>query len=191
MGYHTFDAGMADRLEDAATRYRYLSEEELLAAVGTPGTLLEVGSGTGFYTDSLAARAGRVVAADVQPAMHARYRENGVPDNVALVLADAGGLPLRTGSVDAAVTTMTHHEIGPPGAAELARVVRPGGRIVVADWSAAGPGEAGPPVAERFDAAAVSGHLRDAGLAVERGADRRETLLVVARLPAGAGSARR
>lgn len=33
MGFHTFDAAKADRLEDAAERYRYLSREELLDAL--------------------------------------------------------------------------------------------------------------------------------------------------------------
>jgi ubiquinone/menaquinone biosynthesis C-methylase UbiE len=185
MGFHTFDASRADRLEDAATRYRYLSEEELLSLVGAgeSETVLDLGSGTGFYTASLARSAGRVLAVDLQAGMHRRHRDGGVAGNVALLVGAAGALPLGAGAVDAAVTTMTYHEVGPSAVEELRRVLVPGGRLVVVDWSAAGAGEAGPPVTERFDAAAVADQLSAGGFRVDRAEDRRETLVVLAHAP--------
>src|SRR6056297_3512960 len=119
MGFHTFDAESADRLEDVS-RYRYLSREELVAALGagadgqvsadgdaTLGRVADLGSGTGFYTDDVAPFADEVRAVDVQSAMHDRYREKGVPENVEFVTADVGDLPFPDGDLDAAVSTMT------------------------------------------------------------------------------------
>lgn len=63
--------------------------------------------------------------------------------------------------------------------AEVARILRAGGRFVVADWSANGDGEAGPPLEERFDADATVRSLRDAGFDIEFRATRPETFLVV------------
>ena len=182
MGHHTFDPARADRLE-RPDRYRHVSVEELLGALALAGgeTVLDVGSGTGFYTDDIAPAAGRVLALDVQPAMHDLYREKGVPDNVAPVTGVADALPFEDGGVDAAVSTMTYHEFATGEAlAELARVLAPGGRLVVADWSGDGPGEAGPPVAERYTPAEVRDHLAGAGLTLRRLEERPETFLFVA-----------
>jgi len=182
-GHHTFPAENADRLEDAATRYRRVSAEELYWALGLPtdGTVLDVGSGTGFYVDDVATHAGRVVGLDVQPAMHGYYREKGVPANVRLVAGSGAEFPLRAASIDAAYTTMTYHELPRKAAlAEFARVLVDGGRLVIADWSADGAGESGPPLDERFTAADATAHLRDAGFSVVHEATRSETFLVVA-----------
>jgi ubiquinone/menaquinone biosynthesis C-methylase UbiE len=182
MGHHTFDAAQADRLE-GTERYRQVSAEELLGALALDGTetVLDVGSGTGFYTDDVAAAADRVLALDVQPAMHAFYREKGVPDTVSPVTAAADTLPVADGAVDAAFSTMTYHEFATPEAlAELARVLAPGGCLVVADWSGDGPGESGPPVAERYTPADVREHLAGSGLALRRLDERPETFLFVA-----------
>ena len=181
-GHHTFPAENADRLEDAVARYRRVSAEELCWALGLPseGTVLDVGSGTGFYVDDVAPRAGRVVGLDVQPAMHAYYREKGVPENVRLVTASGDAFPLAAASVDAAYATMTYHELPRVRTlAELARVLVDGGRVVLADWSADGEGESGPPLDERFTASDAVSHLREAGFSVVHEAVRPETFLVV------------
>ena len=182
MGHHTFDPARADRLE-GNDRYRHVSVEELLGALALADdeTVLDVGSGTGFYTDDIAPAAGRVLAVDVQPAMHRLYREKGVPATVAPVTAAADPLPLADDSIDAAFSTMTYHEFATAGAlTELARVLAPGGRLVVADWSGDGPGEAGPPVAERYTPAEVREHFSGTGLTLRRLDERPETFLFVA-----------
>jgi ubiquinone/menaquinone biosynthesis C-methylase UbiE len=182
MGHHTFDAGDADKLEDAARRYRHLSRDELLGALAptTGDVVADLGSGTGFYTDDIAARVGSVHAVDVQPAMHDYYRTKGVPENVTLVTSSVADLPFARGHLDGAVSTMTYHEFATPAAlAEVARVLVSGGRFVVADWSANGDGEAGPPLAERYDAAHAARLLDDADFTVEHRAERPETFVVV------------
>lgn len=117
-----------------------------------PGTVLDAACGTGRWSQYLAARGHTVVGVDRSPAMldlarpkipGARFEEGRL---------DA--LPLGDACVDNAVCAlaMVHVADLGPGLAELARVVRPGGRVVVSDvhpflvtlgWQAQFPGEQG------------------------------------------------
>lgn len=205
MGFHTFDPESAGKLEDES-RYRYLSREELVAALDLDpdDAVADLGSGTGFFTDDVAPFAGEVRAVDVQAEMHDLYREKGVPANVELVTADIGDLPFGDGELDAAFSTMTFHEFAGDGhgsddghesgdghdsnhddasgaETEVARVLRDGGRFVVADWTANGDGESGPPVSERYDRDEAVALLENAGFEVVRADERPETFFVVAR----------
>ena len=183
MGHHTFDVDRADALEDPG-RFRYCSAEELIAALAASpdAVVADLGSGTGFYTDAVAPHVGTCYAVDVQSAMHDLYREKGLPANVETLTAGVGELPLADDALDAAFSTMTYHEYaGEAALAELARVVRPGGRVVTVDWSRHAAGDAGPPTAERFGVGDAATAFADAGFAVERAATRRETFVCVAR----------
>jgi ubiquinone/menaquinone biosynthesis C-methylase UbiE len=185
MGFHTFDSDRAAALEDAAERYRYCSREELhgLVAPHADMRLADLGSGTGFYTDDLAPHAGTVYAVDVQATMHDHYREKGVPENVELVEADAADFPLTADELDAAVSTMTFHEFADEAALrEVARVLRPGGRLVTVDWDRDGAGEAGPPRDETYGLDDAVSLQTGAGFVVERAERRPETFVTVARL---------
>ncbi|ESS10700.1 MAG: methylase involved in ubiquinone/menaquinone biosynthesis [uncultured archaeon A07HR60] len=183
MGFHTFDPGEADRLNDPTVRYRYLSEEELLSLVdpSPDATVADLGSGTGFYTESVAVSAGDVYAVDVQSQMHDRYHQRGMQSNVTPVTAGIGDLPLQDDELDGAFAVNTYHEFAGDGAMhEVSRVLRPGGRMVIVDWSSRGLGEMGPPTDQRYDLAAACEHLGDAGLQIRRARERRETFVVVA-----------
>jgi ubiquinone/menaquinone biosynthesis C-methylase UbiE len=185
MGFHTFDPERADRLEDDA-RFRFCSREELLALLGAhPGMrLMDLGAGTGFYTRELAPHVGRLLAVDVQPAMLDAF-EADPRAAVDLLVADADTLPVADDALDAVVSTMTFHEFaGPSSLAELARTLRPGGRVVTVDWSGTGDGDAGPPRAERYDLGEAVAQLTDAGFTVERATERVETFVCVARASA-------
>jgi len=183
MGHHTFDPSMADRLEDAARRYRYLSMEELVGALrlSSHDDVADLGSGTGFYTDDVATFAGTVYAVDVQEEMHAHYREKdgGVPENVELVTAEIADLPFGTDALDAAYTTMTYHEFASAEAPEeVRRVLKEGARFVVADWSSEGTGVVGPPTDERYSKKEAVVALEDAGFDVTRADERTETFVL-------------
>ncbi|MFC6722733.1 methyltransferase domain-containing protein [Halobacteriaceae archaeon SHR40] len=181
MGFHTFDPAKIDRLEDPS-RFRFCSREELLGALPTgPATrILEVGSGSGFYTDEVAPFVGQVCGVDLQPAMHGRYAERGVPANVALVTAGADVLPFPDGTFDGSFSTMTFHESASESSLdELARVIDGGGRVVFVDWSRAGRGESGPPVEERYDAESAAAMLSDAGFDIVTARERSETFKLV------------
>lgn len=105
------------------------------ARAGGPPVLLDVPSGGGTLLPRLERQGyvGRVVEADVSEQMLARAaRVRGrVRLDVALLRADAQDLPLADASVDAAVSLNGLHCMPDPAAfvRELARVVRPGGRL--------------------------------------------------------------
>jgi ubiquinone/menaquinone biosynthesis C-methylase UbiE len=182
MGFHTFDPERASKLEDTE-RYRYVSRDELVGYLDGSGDdfVADLGSGTGFYTDDVAPFVRSVYAVDVQEAMHARYREKGVPKNVSLVTADIADLPFEDGELDTAFSTMTFHEFASEDAlAEVARVVRPGGRVVIADWSAEGCGENGPPVEERYDLETAHELIESAEFEIRYRVERPETFVLVA-----------
>jgi SAM-dependent methyltransferase len=179
MGFHTFDPARADQLDDP-TRYAYLSVDELLALFdpGPDDVVADLGSGTGFYTDDIAAAAGEVYAVDIQPEMHDYYRAKGLPPNVVPVTASVASLPISE-PLDAVVSTMTFHEFATPAAmTAVAETLTSGGRVAIADWTKAGSGEAGPPPSERYTAADAATLCRDAGIEVHRAVDRRETFVL-------------
>jgi len=179
MGFHTFDPGRAEELDDP-TRYQYVSVDELLALfdAGPDDVVADLGSGTGFYTDSVAAAVGTVYAVDVQGQLHEFYREKGLPDNVTPVTADVATLPIGE-SLDAVVSTMTFHEFATPAAMDaVVDALGPDGRVGVADWTREGTGEAGPPLSERYSAADAVEFCEAAGIEVDRAEDRRETFVL-------------
>jgi ubiquinone/menaquinone biosynthesis C-methylase UbiE len=94
-------------------------------------TVLDLAGGTGRVAAALASEYDPVVA-DVSAGMLDRARERGL----SAVRADAGGLPLRDGAVDAAVVVDAYHHLPDREAAvrEAARVVAPGGVVVIRDF---------------------------------------------------------
>jgi ubiquinone/menaquinone biosynthesis C-methylase UbiE len=184
MGFHTFDVGRAEDLEDEA-RYRHCSREELhaLVAPNPEMALADLGSGTGFYTDDLAPHVETLYGVDVQPEMHDCYRQKGVPEPVELVTAEVVDLPIGRNELDAAFSTMTFHEFADPASmSELARTLRPGGRLITVDWDRDGAGEDGPPRAETYGVDEAVALQTEAGFGVERARSRRETFVTVGRL---------
>jgi SAM-dependent methyltransferase len=181
-GFHTYPVERADRLEDA-TRYEYLSVDELLSLFGCHGVVADLGSGTGFYTDDVAPHADRVYAIDAQSEMHDLYREKGLPENVAPVTSPIGDLPLEDDALDGAFSTMTYHEFGPAALPELRRVLCPGALLGIADWTREGEGETGPPRDERFALSHARESLDSAGFEVIHADERRETFVVSGRVP--------
>src|SRR5438132_4537923 len=94
-----------------------------------PGDALDAACGTGRHTAHLVERGHRVVGVDWSPEMLARARA-AVP-GARFEEGDLSRLPLEAASVDLAVCALAYDHVpdvaGP--VAELARVVRPGGRV--------------------------------------------------------------
>lgn len=111
---------------------------EMLDLLGTGGSCLEVGCGTGRMLRHLAGRFGTVVGVDASPEMLSRARRDLSREQwpgIELRLGEAEHLPLADSSMDACLAHMVLHHLGDPQLAfvEFARVLRPGGRAVVAD----------------------------------------------------------
>ncbi|HKU59187.1 MAG TPA: class I SAM-dependent methyltransferase [Gaiellaceae bacterium] len=95
---------------------------------------LDVGTGTGALAYALATRVARVVGVDSDPAMVERARID-APANVEFQVADGEHLPFESFSFDLTVTARTLHHTPRPEllVAELARVTKPAGTLLVAD----------------------------------------------------------
>lgn len=106
------------------------------------GDVLEIGSGAGANTAVLARTqpAATITATDIDPAMVAatRRRVARFGDRVTVELADTTAMPFDDHSFDAAFSLlMLHHVLDWETAlGELARVLRPGGRLLGYDLTA-------------------------------------------------------
>jgi SAM-dependent methyltransferase len=182
-----FNPNRFQRLNDPQRLQTQVSEADLARLLALRGDedVLDLGSGTGFYTDRIAAlTTGTVYAVDFQPEMNEHYRERGVPANVRLILGDMTALPvapaapaapepaalppaalppaaLPPASVDVACTIATWHEIGGElDLPALSEILRPGGRLIVIDWGKDPESlESGPPEDLRFTKEEVAGSL--------------------------------
>jgi SAM-dependent methyltransferase len=105
---------------------------------GPGSAVLDVACGPGLVALELAQSAGHVTGLDLTPAMLDKARELerkcGLT-NLSWQLGQADALPYAAGSFDAVVTRFSFHHLLDPSAAlaEMVRVCRAGGRVVVCD----------------------------------------------------------
>lgn len=104
--------------------------------IPTGGVALDVGSGPGNVTASLARAAGPeglALGVDISEPMLARAVGAEAGPNVGFLRADAQQLPLRDETVDAVTSLAVLQLIPNPAAtlAEIVRVLRPGGRVAI------------------------------------------------------------
>lgn len=184
MAPEPYDDERIERLQDPEA-FRYCSGEELRAYLSPSPDwrVADLGSGTGRFTDELAPVADTVYAVDARPGLHAVYRDTGVPDSVEPVTADFSSLPFPDGHLDGTVSLRTYHHGFADALDEVARVLRPGGRLVVLDWSATGAGDREGKLRDHYvDLATAQSALLDAGFAIPVARERHETFLIVGEL---------
>jgi SAM-dependent methyltransferase len=137
----TWDSG---DYTDVADRFVIpVGRAALDAADLAPGTeVLDVAAGSGNPAIPAAQAGARVTALDLAPSLveigRRRAREAGV--EIDWVEGDAEALPYPEAAFDVALSVLgvqfvPRHALA---AAELARVIRPGGRLVMANWTPAG-----------------------------------------------------
>ncbi|MFB6109266.1 MAG: methyltransferase domain-containing protein [Halodesulfurarchaeum sp.] len=96
--------------------------------------VIDVGCGTGFGTEGLRLTTTNVLGVDQSPHQLARARDRlDERELLGFALGDAENLPVRTDSFDAAWSSGSIEYWPDPvaGLAEMRRVVKPGGRVVV------------------------------------------------------------
>ena len=121
---------------------------------------VDVGTGTGALALALAPLVRDIVGVDTEPALLERARAR-APENATFVEGDATALPFPDSAFDLAGTLRTLHHVHRPelAVAELARVTRPQGRILVVDQLAPlDPLEA--LALDRFERARAADHER-------------------------------
>lgn len=149
---HSHDGfSSVDERDDAALFIEYLDEadrepiivelRQQMAERIAPrdgDALLDIGCGTGTALFELAPRVGRAVGVDLSAEMLAVARLR-APANVELVQADCAELPFDAASFDVYRAERIYQHLAEPRAAlrEARRVLKPGGRLVLADpdWS--------------------------------------------------------
>lgn len=135
-------------------------------------TLLDLGAGAGRMLEIFAPLAERAIGVDMSSAMlgvaRGRLEETGLR-NVQLRQADIYALPIERNSVDLAIMHQVLHYLDDPGRAlrEAARVLAPGGRLLVVDFAPHEEESLRDKHAHRrlgFSDAEISGLLTQAGL---------------------------
>jgi ubiquinone/menaquinone biosynthesis C-methylase UbiE len=115
--------------------------ENKVAALVPPGPqvkVLDVAAGTGRQAFSLARRGNSVTGLDLSPDMLAVARSKNRYANAALVEGDATALPFEDASFDVTHIAFALHDMPPAMRplvlAEMRRVTRPGGSVIVVDY---------------------------------------------------------
>ncbi len=99
-------------------------------------TVGDLGCGTGQLTETVAPHVHRVIAVDASPEMLDAARGRvGEHANVDIRQGELEALPIQAGELDAAMMSLVLHYSPDPARAlaEVARVVQPGGRVLIVD----------------------------------------------------------
>jgi ArsR family transcriptional regulator len=133
--FFSSSAGQWDRVRDDLFGDRF-HLAALAAFAERAWTVGDLGCGTGQVSAALAPFVSHVVAVDASAAMlqAAKKRLHGF-DNVDLRRGELEALPIDDGRLDAATLMLVLHHVPEPerALADVARVLKPGGRIVLVD----------------------------------------------------------
>ena len=181
----------ADRAREASDAFRrHGMDWDEMRALGLPAAAIEqallealpprmaafldIGTGTGRLLELVAPEAERAIGVDMSRDMlalaRARLAERGLADRAAVRQADMYRLPFADAAFDAVALQMVLHYAEDPAAAvaEAARVLRPGGVLLIADLVPHNRGELVAAHAHRwpgFDDAEIASWLGAAGCA--------------------------
>jgi ubiquinone/menaquinone biosynthesis C-methylase UbiE len=131
-----YDPVVALTMREATFRGRLCAQ--VLDGLMPGAPVVDVGCGTGTLAIALAARGAAVIGVDGDPEVLALARAKAGADAVQWRKGPATALPLAGESADRVVMSLLLHHLDADAKraalAEAARVLRPGGRLHVADW---------------------------------------------------------
>lgn len=101
-------------------------------------TLVDLGAGDGYLSRAVSPHVDRVIAVDISDAMLKELSRKAASEglnNIKTVLSDGLDMPLSDNSADIVCANMFLHHIEEPlmAAREMYRVLRPGGKVFIAD----------------------------------------------------------
>jgi len=191
---HHFDPELSAKSFDDPARDAWQMPDRVIAALQLkPGQVVaDIGSGTGYFSVRLAksAAAPKVYGADIEPGMVTYLRQRAAKEGLKNVIAvqasaDSPNLPEPA---DLILIVDTYHHIGNREAyfRNLAKSLKPGGRVAIIDFKPDSP--EGPPKEFRFSPAKFKSEMSKAGykLAAQYDFLPRQNFLVFER--AGRGS---
>jgi len=133
--FFSSSAGQWDRVRDELFGDRF-HLAALAAFAEGDWTIGDLGCGTGQVSAAIAPFVARVIAVDASAAMlqAAKKRLHGI-ENIELRRGELEALPIDDARLDAATLMLVLHHVPEPerALAEVARVLKPGGRAVVVD----------------------------------------------------------
>ena len=173
---HRFDdVAYWTKVFDDPKRDAWQKPAELVAALRIPAgaTVVDLGAGTGYFARHLSQAVGpdgAVLAVEVEPRLVAFLRDRAEREqlaNVAPVLASFDNPRLPRASADLILVADTYHHLDHRRRylPQLARALRPGGRVAIVDWK---PGTLpeGPDPAHKLPPEQVVAEMQAAGFAL-------------------------
>ena len=131
-----YDTVVALTMREATFRGRLRAQ--VLDGLAPGAAVVDVGTGTGTLAIALAAAGSEVIGVDGDPEVLALAHAKPGADAVQWRMGLATALPLPGAGADRVVMSLLLHHLDPAGKrtalAEALRVLRPGGRLHVADW---------------------------------------------------------
>ncbi len=128
-------------------------------------TLVEIGTGTGLFAEAMLKLLpeARCYALDISVEMIEWIRRNRETVRLIPQVMEESRTQLQDDTADFLFMISLHHELNEPVELlrECRRILKPGGKILVADWKKESID--GPPVEHRTDATTATTHLEKAG----------------------------
>ena len=128
-------AGQWDTMRTAFFSEAVREKAYAVAGVQAGQLAADIGAGSGFITEGLLQRGVGVISVDQSEAMLEEMRRKFAGAELDLRLGEAESLPVADGSVEAVFANMYLHHVERPAQAiaEMRRLLKPGGRLVITD----------------------------------------------------------
>ena len=155
-----FDPAESARLEDPQ-RLNYMPPGALVSHLGVAEEMViaDIGAGTGFFALPMATAVGpkgKIYAVDLQAEMLEKLRtklaQPQAPRNIVLLRGPSTETNVPTGSCDRVLIANVWHEIDDFSGTlrEVARLLKPGGKLAILDWRPEELPPPGPPTDHRM-----------------------------------------